>query len=344
MHISDIRSTRATSLRREGSLTTIVTGGAGFLGSSLCRALVDGGHRVICIDSLITGRLSNIADLLASKNFRFIEHDVIDVLDPGVIDEPVQRIYNLACPASPNKYQANPVHTLKTSVIGSINMLEMAREKGARILQASTSEVYGDPKVSPQTESYFGNVNTIGPRSCYDEGKRAAESLFHDYNVQYGVETKIARIFNTYGPGMDRDDGRVVSNFIVQALEGRDLTVYGNGTQTRSFCYVGDMIVGLVRLMESAPGLTQPVNLGNPDEFTVLELAQQVLGKVRTTSKIVFTDLPIDDPCQRKPDISTANRILKWSPKTSLDEGLDLSVAFFSGEVAGLPVANTAFV
>lgn len=316
------------SSRRGSSKTIVICGGAGFLGSQLCHVLIAQKHVVICIDNLLTGRMANIQDLMACPNFRFVKHDVIDPLD---LDGPVDQIYNLACAASPTLYQMDPVHTFKTCVIGAINLLELAQKKGARILQASTSEVYGDPNVSPQPENYFGNVNTTGPRSCYDEGKRAAETLFHDFNERYGVVTKIARIFNTYGPDMRADDGRVVSNFIVQALRGEDLTVYGKGTQTRSFCYRDDMISGLIRLMNSPKRVSHPVNIGNPSEFTVLELAQQVIKKVNSNSKIAFSALPVDDPHQRKPDISMAERVLKWTPSISLEDGLDRTIEYFRG-------------
>jgi UDP-glucuronate decarboxylase len=284
---------------------------------------------VLCVDNLLTGRMQNIHDLLPDPSFSFLRHDVIKPLEiPG----PVDQIYNLACAASPPQYQRDPVHTFKTNVFGALNLLELAAAKRARVLQASTSEVYGDPSVSPQPESYFGNVNTFGPRSCYDEGKRAAETLFHDFNERHGVVTKIARIFNTYGPNMSPDDGRVVSNFIMQALRGEDLTIYGDGTQTRSFCYRDDLIDGLIRLMESPAELSQPVNLGNPCEFTILELAQLVLDKIDTPGKLVFSDLPVDDPHQRRPDITTAANRLNWAPRIDLSEGLDRMIAHFRAD------------
>jgi len=310
--------------------TIIVTGGAGFLGSYLCRLLVDASHMVICVDDLSTGRMHNIAPLQGRINFTFIHHDVVNPLSlPGPVDE----IYNLACPASPPKYQIDPIHTFKTSVFGAINMLDLAMDKGARILQASTSEVYGDPEISPQPESYTGSVNTVGPRSCYDEGKRAAETLFHDYHARHGVEIRIARIFNTYGPNMSPDDGRVVSNFIMQALRGDDLTVYGTGLQTRSFCYRDDQIAGLMALMAALPGTVMPINIGNPEEFTMLELAQKVLALTESSSRLVFRDLPVDDPRQRRPEITFAKRYLGWQPTIGLDEGLARTTEHFQNEL-----------
>ncbi|MEX5728765.1 UDP-glucuronate decarboxylase [Rhodovulum iodosum] len=307
--------------------TILVTGGAGFLGSHLCDRLIEAGNRVICIDSLVTGSKSNVTQLMGRRSFEFIEHDIIEPLAFG---GEIDQIYNLACPASPIKYELDPLHTFKTSVYGAMNMLEMAREKNAKILQASTSEVYGDPSVSPQPERYFGNVNTVGPRSCYDEGKRAAETLFHDFHERFGVETRIARIFNTYGPRMSPDDGRVVSNFIVQALTGQDLTVYGDGEQTRSFCYVDDLVDGLCRLMASGPETYMPVNMGNPGEFTVGELARLVLDKTGASPRIVYRDLPQDDPHRRKPDITSARTRLGWEPRVPLSEGLDRTIAYFA--------------
>lgn len=301
----------------------IVTGGAGFLGSSLVDKLIFSDHRVICIDNLLTGRIANIAHHLDNPRFRFVKHDIIE---PIQIDGNVSAIYNLACPASPPFYERDPIHTFKTSVFGSMNMLELAREKQAKILQASTSEVYGDPSVSPQPESYFGNVNTVGPRSCYDEGKRSAETLFYEYNKQYGVEVKIARIFNTYGPRMRLDDGRVVSNFISQAITGVPLTVNGNGLQTRSFCYVDDMVEALTRLMDTGPTQFGPVNVGNPSEFTVMELAELVLNKTNSSSLLSFLDHPQDDPRRRKPDITRAREVLGWAPQVALGEGLDRTI------------------
>jgi UDP-glucuronate decarboxylase len=301
----------------------LVTGGAGFLGSHLCESLLGQGHEVICLDNYFTGRKRNVLHLMKHPLFELVRHDVTE---PYKFE--VDRIYNLACPASPPHYQHNPIKTIKTSVMGAIHCLGLAKRLGARVFQASTSEVYGDPEVHPQTETYWGNVNPVGIRSCYDEGKRCAETLFFDYHRQNGVEIRVVRIFNTYGPRMLPDDGRVVSNFIVQALRGEDLTVYGDGLQTRSFCYVDDLIDGFLRLMEH-PTLTGPVNIGNPGEFTMLELAEKVLGKVGGKSKIVHLPLPGDDPKQRRPDISLASSELGWTPKVSLDEGLDPTIAYF---------------
>ena len=302
----------------------LVTGGAGFLGSHLCELLLREGHHVTCLDNLSTGLWRNIAHLAASERFAFVGHDIVETFDLDV-----DRIYNLACPASPPHYQADPVHTTKTSVLGSLNLLDLARRRDARIFQASTSEVYGDPHVHPQVESYWGNVNPFGPRSCYDEGKRCAETLFHDYHERYGVEVKIARIFNTYGPRMRPDDGRVVSNFIVQALKGEDITVYGDGSQTRSFCFVDDLIDGFLRLMNSPGSFTGPVNLGNPGEFTVRELAELVIEITGSTSGIVHRPLPVDDPRQRRPDISLAIRELDWRPRVALSTGLARTIEHF---------------
>ena len=301
----------------------LVTGGAGFLGSHLCERLIGEGHEVICLDNFYTGRRVNIAHLLANPAFELMRHDVIDPFKAEV-----DQIYNLACPASPPHYQSNPIKTVKTSVMGAINALGLAKRVHARVFQASTSEVYGDPEIHPQPESYRGNVNPIGPRACYDEGKRCAETLFFDYHRQNGVDIRVVRIFNTYGPRMLANDGRVVSNFIVQALQGHDLTVYGDGTQTRSFCYVDDLIEGFVRLM-NAEGLTGPVNIGNPGEFTMLELAEKVLRLVGGPSKIVFRPLPQDDPLQRQPDISLAREKLGWEPTIPLEEGLQRTIAYF---------------
>ncbi len=306
--------------------TILVTGGAGFLGSHLIDRLLAQGHHVICLDSFLTGGRDNLMHLAGERNFSLIELDVIDPLDLEHIDE----IYNLACPASPVHYQHDPIHTMKTSVLGAINVLELARKTGARVFQASTSEVYGDPLVHPQTEAYLGNVNTIGPRACYDEGKRAAETLFFDYHRRYGVEIKVVRIFNTYGPRMAANDGRVVSNFIVQALRGEDLTIYGDGSQTRSFCYVDDLVEGFIRLMESEVEVLGPVNLGNPSEFTMLDLATQVLRLTGSSSKLSFQALPQDDPKQRRPDISRAREILGWTPTIDLVKGLERTVEYFT--------------
>lgn len=305
--------------------TILVTGGAGFLGSHLCDRLLAQGHHVICLDSFLTAQRSNLNHLKTQTNFSLIEQDVTTPLSLEHVDE----IYNLACPASPVHYQHDPVHTIRTSVVGAINMLDLARKTGAKIFQASTSEVYGDPLVHPQSETYLGNVNTIGPRACYDEGKRAAETLFFDYHRQYGVPIKVVRIFNTYGPRMASNDGRVVSNFIVQALRGEDLTIYGDGSQTRSFCYVDDLVEGFIRLMDSAPEVLGPVNLGNPGEFTMLELATQVLRLTGSKSKLSFLPLPQDDPQQRCPDISKAKDLLGWTPTIDLATGLGRTIEYF---------------
>jgi UDP-glucuronate decarboxylase len=302
----------------------LVTGGAGFLGSHLCRRLLDDGHEVICLDNFYTGRRSNVVDLLKNPFFEIMRHDVCF---PLYVE--VDEIYNLACPASPIHYQFDPVQTTKTSVHGAINMLGLAKRVKAKILQASTSEVYGDPQVHPQPESYWGHVNPVGFRSCYDEGKRCAETLFFDYYRQHKLKIKVARIFNTYGPNMHPGDGRVVSNFIVQSLKGNPITVYGKGQQTRSFCYVDDMIDGFVRLMDSPDDFTGPVNLGNPGEFTILELAQQVIKLTNSKSKIVFKALPEDDPVQRQPKITLARKVLKWKPKIRLEKGLLQTIEYF---------------
>ena len=303
----------------------IVTGGAGFIGSYLCLELVNQGHFVYCIDNLFTGSRKNIAHLLEYDNFEFINHDVTFPYYSLRVDE----IYNLACPASPIQYQFDPIQTTKTSFLGAVNMLGLAKRTGAKILQASTSEVYGDPLQHPQEESYWGNVNPIGTRACYDEGKRVAESLFFDYHRQHGVKIKVARIFNTYGPNMSPDDGRVVSNFIVQALKNEKITIYGNGAQTRSFCYIEDLVDGLIRLMNSGDEITGPINLGNPNEFTVLELAEKVRAMTKSSSPIVFRNLPDDDPRQRQPDIFKARDLLNWSPMYNLDQGLKYTIEYF---------------
>jgi len=302
----------------------LVTGGAGFIGSHLCEKLVDNGHDVLCVDNYFTGSKGNIAHLLRNPLFEVMRHDVTFSLYVEV-----DRIFNLACPASPIHYQFDPVQTTKTSVHGAINMLGLAKRVKARILQASTSEVYGDPEVHPQTEAYWGRVNPIGPRACYDEGKRCAETLFFDYYRQHKLEIKVARIFNTYGPRMLPDDGRVVSNFIVQALRGQDITIYGDGTQTRSFCYIDDLVDGLLKLMDSPPEITGPVNLGNPVEFTMRELAEVTLKLTGSRSKLVFLPLPQDDPRQRQPDISLARSSLAWAPTVPLEEGLKQTIAYF---------------
>ena len=304
-------------------MNVLVTGGAGFLGSHLCDRLIEDGHSVTCLDNLFTGTQKNIQHLLPNPNFHFVESDVIDPFKFNV-----ERIYNLACPASPPHYQHNPIKTIKTSFMGAMNCLNLAVQNGARVLQASTSEVYGDPEIHPQPESYKGSVNPIGIRACYDEGKRCAETLFFDYHRENKVDIRVARIFNTYGPRMLPDDGRVVSNFIVQALKGEDLTIYGDGTQTRSFCYVDELIDGLVNLMEQT-NLVGPVNIGNPSEFTILELAEMVIQKTESQSKITMHPLPGDDPLQRQPDISVAKEQLQWEPKISLSTGLDRTIAYF---------------
>ncbi|MBI2604021.1 MAG: SDR family oxidoreductase [Candidatus Harrisonbacteria bacterium] len=334
--------------------TILVTGGAGFIGSSLCERLLASGARVICLDNLFTGSEKNIAHLRlpagrhgANPNFVFVKHDIIT---PFYSAEHIDAIYNLACPASPIHYQSNAIRTIKANTIGMINVLGLAKKHGARILQASTSEVYGDPLEHPQKESYRGNVNPIGPRACYDEGKRVAETLCFDYHRAHGLEIRVARIFNTYGPRMAANDGRVVSNFITQALRGDDITMYGDGTQTRSFCYVDDLVEGLIRLMNLAPlearakgaavasgdlpltGFTGPVNLGNPKEFTVLQLAKKVIAMTKSASKIVTKSLPEDDPRKRKPDITLAKKVLRWEPKVKLEEGLAKTIAYFAIE------------
>lgn len=302
----------------------LVTGGAGFLGSHLIDRLLEQGHEVICADNLFTGTKRNIDHLHNHPRFEFMRHDLTF---PLYIE--VDEIYNLACPASPVHYQHDPVQTTKTSVHGAINVLGLAKRLKCKVFQASTSEVYGDPAVHPQPESYWGNVNPIGPRSCYDEGKRCAETLFFDYHRQHGLAIKVARIFNTYGPRMHHADGRVVSNFIVQALRGEPLTIYGDGSQTRSFCYVDDLVEGFIRLMESDSSVTGPVNLGNPSEFTMLELAEKVIQSTGSSSKIIFQDLPQDDPKQRRPDISLAKKTLGWEPSVALDQGLGWTVDYF---------------
>lgn len=306
----------------------LVTGGAGFLGSHLCEALLKQGHDILCADNLFTGSKVNIAHLMSNPYFEFIRHDITF---PLYVE--VEQIYNLACPASPIHYQHDPVQTTKTSVHGAINMLGLAKRLRARILQASTSEVYGDPEIHPQTESYWGRVNPIGPRSCYDEGKRCAETLFFDYWRQHRLEIKVLRIFNTYGPRMHPNDGRVVSNFIVQALQGKPLTIYGDGSQTRSFCYVDDLIDGMMRFMDSPADFTGPVNMGNPSEFTMLELAERVLRLVGGPSRITFMPLPQDDPRQRQPNITLAEEQLGWEPTVSLEDGLKETIRYFQGRL-----------
>jgi UDP-glucuronate decarboxylase len=305
----------------------LVTGGAGFLGSHLCERLLRDGNDVVCIDNFFTGRKQNVASFASNPNFELVRHDVIDPFKYEV-----DQIYNLACPASPPHYQYNPIKTIKTSVMGAINCLGLAKRVKARVFQASTSEVYGDPHVHPQPESYWGNVNPIGRRSCYDEGKRCAETLFFDYHRENAVDIRVVRIFNTYGPRMHEADGRVVSNFIVQALKGEDITVYGDGSQTRSFCYVDDLIEGFIRTMAQAETVG-PINLGNPGEFTMLELAELTLKLVGGRSKIVHRPLPADDPKQRRPDISLAKKVLKWEPTVPLEEGLGRTIAYFKARL-----------
>ncbi len=304
--------------------TVLVTGGSGFIGSHLCEKLLSMGDDVICVDNFYTGSKNNIRHLLSNPNFEVIRHDITQ---PLMLE--VDQIYNLACPASPVHYQNDPIHTTQTCVVGATNMLTLAQRLNIPILQASTSEVYGDPQIHPQTEDYWGNVNPIGIRSCYDEGKRCAETLFFDYHRQAGVPTKVVRIFNTYGPRMLPDDGRVVSNFIVQALEGRDITIYGDGNQTRSFCYVSDLVEGLVRMMNTTPDFTGPVNLGNPGEFTMLELAELIIELTGSKSQMIQQPLPQDDPVKRKPDISRAKEYLNWEPTIQLRDGLVKTIAYF---------------
>jgi len=302
----------------------LVTGGAGFIGSYLCEKLLERGCEVICLDNLFTGDKDNIKHLLDNPYFEFIRHDITF---PIYLE--INEIFNLASPASPIYYQLDPVQTTKTNVHGAINVLGLAKRTKAKILQASTSEVYGDPEIHPQVESYWGNVNTIGYRSCYDEGKRCAETLFFDYHRQHNMKIKVARIFNTYGPRMHPDDGRVVSNFIVQAIKGDDITIYGKGKQTRSFCYVDDMVNGLFKLMNTSDDFTGPVNLGNPDEYSILQLAEKIISLSGSKSKLVFKSLPPDDPRQRQPDISLAKKILEWSPSTKLDDGIKKTIEYF---------------
>jgi UDP-glucuronate decarboxylase len=313
----------------------LVTGGSGFIGSHLCERLLQDGHEVLCVDNFYTGARSNVRHLFSHSNFELVRHDVCFPLYAEV-DE----IYNLACPASPIHYQFDPVQTTKTSVHGAINMLGLAKRVKAKILQASTSEVYGDPAVHPQTEGYWGNVNPIGPRSCYDEGKRCAETLFFDYRRQHDLAIKVARIFNTYGPRMHPNDGRVVSNFIVQALQNQDITVYGEGTQTRAFCYVDDLVDGLVRLMNTVHDVTGPINLGNPGEFTIRELAETIIGLTGSSSKVVHKPLPMDDPRQRRPDISVANELLGWKPMVELTDGLRKTIGYFERLLGGDQLVN----
>jgi UDP-glucuronate decarboxylase len=313
---------------RASSKRILVTGGAGFLGSHLCERLLASGHEVLCVDNYFTGSRDNIRHLLSNRRFEMVRHDITF---PLYVE--VDEIYNLACPASPIHYQHDPVQTTKTSVLGAINMLGLAKRVKAKIFQASTSEVYGDPTVHPQTEDYRGNVNPIGPRACYDEGKRCAETLFFDYHRQHKLRIRVARIFNTYGPRMHPNDGRVVSNFIVQALKGEPITVYGEGTQTRAFCYVDDLIDGFVRLMDAPDTVTGPVNLGNPVEFTIGDLARKVIGVVGSRSKIIHRPLPVDDPVQRCPNIGVAKTVLGWQPEVTLDDGLRRTIAYFERQL-----------
>ncbi len=307
----------------------LVTGGAGFLGSHLCDRLIEDRMDVLCVDNFFTGTKPNVSHLMDNRNFELLRHDVTF---PLYVE--VDKIFNLACPASPVHYQHDPVQTTKTSVHGAINMLGLAKRLKATILQASTSEVYGNPEIHPQIESYWGHVNPIGPRSCYDEGKRCAETLFFDYHRQHNLDIKVVRIFNTYGPRMHPNDGRVVSNFIVQAVRGEDITIYGDGQQTRSFCYVDDLIEGLIRMIASESGFTGPVNLGNPDEFTMLELAEQILKLAGSKSKLIFLPLPADDPKQRKPDISLASEKIDWTPNVNLEDGLKVTIEYFRSLLA----------
>ncbi len=313
---------------RDSKKKILVSGGAGFLGSHLSDRLLEQGHDVLCVDNFFTGSKQNVNHLLANPNFELMRHDVTF---PLYVE--VDQIYNLACPASPVHYQFDPVQTTKTSVHGAINMLGLAKRVKARILQASTSEVYGDPEIHPQPESYFGKVNPIGIRSCYDEGKRCAETLFFDYHRQHQLDIKVIRIFNTYGPRMHPNDGRVVSNFIVQALQGKDITIYGDGQQTRSFCYVDDLIRGMISMMETPDGFTGPINIGNPGEFTMLELAELVIKLTGSKSKLVFLPKPEDDPKQRRPDISLAKDVLKWTPNVQLEEGLKKTIDYFRATI-----------
>ena len=314
-------------MRAKSRKKILVTGGAGFLGSHLCKRLLSEGHEVLCADNLFTGSRDNIIDLVDNPWFEFIRHDITF---PLYVE--VDEIYNLACPASPVHYQHDPVQTTKTSVHGAINMLGLAKRVGAKILQASTSEVYGDPEVHPQSENYWGHVNTVGPRACYDEGKRCAETLFFDYYRQYQLKIKVVRIFNTYGPNMDPDDGRVVSNFIVQALNNRPITIYGDGSQTRSFCFYSDMIEAFTRAMATEDRFVGPVNLGNPDEFTIKQLAEQVVALTGSKSEIVYHPLPQDDPTQRCPDISLAKQALGWRPTVKLEHGLRKTIEWFASQ------------
>ncbi|TPM30004.1 UDP-glucuronic acid decarboxylase family protein [Mesorhizobium sp. B2-3-4] len=325
--------------RKTQRLTVLVAGGAGFLGSHLCETLLNSGHRVICVDNFLTGRLENINAMIGRPRFRLIRQDVCQ---PVTVDEPVDRIFNMACAASPPRYQADPVHTTRTCVIGTLNLLELAVAKGARFLQASTSEVYGDPEQHPQNEDYLGHVNCTGPRACYDEGKRTAETLCFDYLRADRADIRVARIFNTYGPRMDPADGRIVSNLVMQALEKRPLTIFGDGRQSRSFCYVTDLVEGLLRLMEVDPNPRLPINLGNPGEFTILELASLVREMTGTRSTVTFLPLPQDDPRRRRPDITRAKTLLGWRPRVPLREGLLPTIAYFADQDDGMIEPITA--
>lgn len=308
--------------------TILITGGAGFIGSHLCKKLLKDGNKVVCLDNLFTGSIKNIEHLLTDNNFEFVEHDITKEYFIKV-----DQVYNLACPASPPHYQYNAIKTIKTSILGMINMLGVAKSSHATILQASTSEVYGDPKVHPQTEVYWGNVNPVGIRSCYDEGKRCAETLMMDYHRQHNVDIRIVRIFNTYGPNMDLNDGRVVSNFIVQALKGEDITIYGDGSQTRSFCYVDDLVDGLIKMMNNPQKFVGPVNLGNPSERTILDFAKLIIEMTNSKSNLIFKPLPSDDPTQRQPDLTLAKRELNWSPVTDIRVGLEKTIEYFKGKL-----------
>lgn len=305
----------------------LVTGGAGFLGSHLCKKLLSLNHKVYCIDNLLTGIEKNIYELKSNKNFKFINSDVINYSFNNNLE--IDGIYNLACPASPIQYQIDPIRTIKTIIFGAFNILEFARKKNIKVLQASTSEIYGDPKIQPQNETYWGHVNPIGIRSCYDEGKRAAETIFFDYHRQYNLKIKVVRIFNTFGPNMNQNDGRVVSNFISQAINNEPITIYGDGSQTRSFCYVSDMIDGLIAMMETRNNITGPINLGNTEERTMLELASKIIKLTNSKSELIYQPLPLDDPNQRRPDISLANKILNWEPSVNLEQGLLKTIDYF---------------
>ncbi len=312
-------------MNKQSSKKILVAGGAGFLGSHLIDKLIGNGEHVICIDNLHTGSKSNIEHHFMNSKFEFIEHDIVNPLDINV-----QEIYNLACPASPIHYQCDPIQTIKTNIYGAINLLDLAKDNEAKIFQASTSEVYGDPLVHPQVETYWGNVNATGLRSCYDEGKRCAETLFFDYSRQCGVRIKVARIFNTYGPRMDPNDGRVISNLVIQALKGDPITIYGNGTQTRSFCHVDDLVEVILKLMDSTDDFTGPVNVGNPAEFSIIELANKIINLTNSNSELIYKDLPSDDPTQRQPDISLAKKRLGWKPTIDLEEGLQKTISYFA--------------